>query len=171
MQLLQCAVDTRTPNLKTTTKRRITIRCTRSRGPRGFFCLQVDRRGPVIVAVITLKELLIARLIRQSLPERCHRHSPYLASWLAPKCISLLYRSSRCRNDDYGNDGGNLFRDLRAVNDAIRRSECNIAKQSLSHNDRLRSAYVRHRNSLSNVEASPETELMAARIDLIHSSC
>ena len=32
--------------------RGITIRCTRSRGPRGFFCLQVDRRGPVIVAVI-----------------------------------------------------------------------------------------------------------------------
>ena len=31
----------------------ITIRCTRSRGPRGFFCLQVDRRGPVIVDVIT----------------------------------------------------------------------------------------------------------------------
>ena len=123
------------------------------------------------VDVVTLKELLIVRPIRESLPERCHRHSPYLASWLAPKCISLLYRSSRCRNDDYGNDGGNLFRDVRAVNDAIRRSECNIAKQSLSHNDRLRSAYVRHRNSLSNVEASPETELMAARIDLIHSSC
>ena len=34
--------------------RRITIRCTRSRGPRGFFCLQVFRRGPVNVAVITL---------------------------------------------------------------------------------------------------------------------
>ena len=33
----------------------ITIRCTRSRGPRGFFCLQVVRRGPVIVAVIWLK--------------------------------------------------------------------------------------------------------------------
>ena len=32
----------------------ITIRCTRSRGPRGFFCLQVDRRGPVIVDVIPL---------------------------------------------------------------------------------------------------------------------
>ena len=32
----------------------ITIRCTRSRGPRGFFCLQVDRRGPVIVDVIHL---------------------------------------------------------------------------------------------------------------------
>ncbi|QEG22710.1 hypothetical protein MFFC18_25930 [Mariniblastus fucicola] len=30
----------------------ITIRCTRSRGPRGFFCLQVFRRGPVNVAVI-----------------------------------------------------------------------------------------------------------------------
>ena len=26
----------------------------RSRGPRGFFCLQVFRRGPVNVAVITL---------------------------------------------------------------------------------------------------------------------
>ena len=33
--------------------RGITIRSTRSRGPRGFFCLQVDRRGPVIVDVIT----------------------------------------------------------------------------------------------------------------------
>ena len=32
----------------------ITIRCTRSRGPRGFFCLQDVRRGPVNVAVITL---------------------------------------------------------------------------------------------------------------------
>jgi len=31
------------------TIRGITIRCTRSRGPRGFFCLQVDRRGPVNV--------------------------------------------------------------------------------------------------------------------------
>ena len=30
----------------------ITTRCTRSRGPRGFFCLQVVRRGPVIVDVI-----------------------------------------------------------------------------------------------------------------------
>ena len=132
---------------------------------------KIYRPDSVIADVIPLKELLIVRPIRESLPERCHRNSPYLANWLAPKCISLLYRSSRCRNDDYGNDGGNLFRDVRAVNDAIRRSECNIAKQSLSHNDRLRSAYVRHRNSLSNVEASPETELMAARIDLIHSSC
>ena len=32
----------------------IIIRCTRSRGPRGFFCLQDVRRGPVNVAVITL---------------------------------------------------------------------------------------------------------------------
>ncbi len=35
--------------------RRITIRCTRSRGPRGFFCLQDFRRGPVIVVVIRLR--------------------------------------------------------------------------------------------------------------------
>ena len=34
----------------------ITIRCTRSRGPRGFFCLQVDRRGPVIVDVMRLNK-------------------------------------------------------------------------------------------------------------------
>ena len=27
----------------------------RSRGPRGFFCLQVDRRGPVIADVMWLK--------------------------------------------------------------------------------------------------------------------
>ena len=33
---------------------RITIRCTRSRGPSGFFCLQDFRRGPVNVAVIGL---------------------------------------------------------------------------------------------------------------------
>ena len=33
---------------------RITIRCTRSRGPRGFFCLQDFRRGPVNVDVIPL---------------------------------------------------------------------------------------------------------------------
>ena len=32
----------------------ITIRCTWSRGPRGFFCLQVVRRGPVIVDVVPL---------------------------------------------------------------------------------------------------------------------
>ena len=34
----------------------ITIRCTRSRGPRGFFCLQDVCRGPVNVAVIQLDE-------------------------------------------------------------------------------------------------------------------
>ena len=34
----------------------ITIRCTRSRGPRGFFCLHDFRRGPVNVAVITLAQ-------------------------------------------------------------------------------------------------------------------
>ena len=34
----------------------ITIRCTRSRGPRGFFCLQVVRRGPVNVDVIRLDQ-------------------------------------------------------------------------------------------------------------------
>ena len=39
-------------------RRHITIRCTRSRGPRGFFCLQVVRRGPVIVAVIPLEHCL-----------------------------------------------------------------------------------------------------------------
>ena len=33
----------------------ITIRCTRSRGPRGFFCLHDVCRGPVNVAVIPLK--------------------------------------------------------------------------------------------------------------------
>ena len=33
----------------------ITIRCAWSRGPRGFFCLQVDRRGPVIVDVMRFK--------------------------------------------------------------------------------------------------------------------
>ena len=33
----------------------ITIRCTRSRGPRGFFCLQDVRRGPVNVDVIQLQ--------------------------------------------------------------------------------------------------------------------
>ena len=35
----------------------ITIRCTRSRGPRDFFCLQDIRRGPVNVAVILPMEL------------------------------------------------------------------------------------------------------------------
>ena len=39
----------------------ITIRCTRSRGPRGFFCLHVFRRGPVNVAVITLKSSAFPR--------------------------------------------------------------------------------------------------------------
>ena len=37
-----------------TTQRPITIRCTLSRGPRGFFCLHDVRRGPVNVAVIGL---------------------------------------------------------------------------------------------------------------------
>ena len=36
----------------------ITIRCTRSRGPRGFFCLHDVRRGPVNVAVIPLGQIL-----------------------------------------------------------------------------------------------------------------
>ena len=34
------------------------MRCTRSLGPRGFFCLQVDRRGPVIADVIRLMQEL-----------------------------------------------------------------------------------------------------------------
>ena len=42
--------------------RGITIRCTRSRGPRGFFCLQAFRRGPVIVDVITLNQSMRFRL-------------------------------------------------------------------------------------------------------------
>ena len=53
----------------------ITIRCTRSRGPRGFFCLQVDRRGPVIVDVIRLELIGMAfpkskqrRLVVDDLP-------------------------------------------------------------------------------------------------------
>ena len=41
---------------KSVIQRRIIIRCTRSRGPRGFFCLQVFRRGPVNVAVIHLSK-------------------------------------------------------------------------------------------------------------------
>ena len=36
----------------------ITIRCTRSRGPRGFFCLHDVRRGPVNVDVIMLRQSL-----------------------------------------------------------------------------------------------------------------
>ena len=47
-------VAPRTRFRPTTQNRQITIRCTRSRGPRGFYCLQVDRRGPVIVDVIPL---------------------------------------------------------------------------------------------------------------------
>ena len=43
----------------------ITIRCTRSRGPRGFFCLQDVRRGPVNVDVIRLS-LLMARTVKLS---------------------------------------------------------------------------------------------------------
>ncbi len=37
--------------------RRITIRCTRSRGPRGFFCLHDFRRGPVNVDGIGLSDV------------------------------------------------------------------------------------------------------------------
>ena len=36
----------------------ITIRCTRSRGPRVFFCLHDFRRGPVNVAVIPLNRMI-----------------------------------------------------------------------------------------------------------------
>ena len=43
-------------NLLVLTVSVITIRCTRSRGPRDFFCLQDIRRGPVNVAVITLNQ-------------------------------------------------------------------------------------------------------------------
>ena len=52
-----------------TQHRRITIRCTRSRGPRGFFCLQVFRRGPVNVAVIRPNPLLNS-LIWQNMNEQ-----------------------------------------------------------------------------------------------------
>ena len=45
----------------------ITIRCTRSRGPRGFFCLQVFRRGPVNVAVILPVDLARIRSRRRTL--------------------------------------------------------------------------------------------------------
>ena len=40
----------------------ITILCTRSRGPRGFFCLHDFRRGPVNVAVILLETRVNYRL-------------------------------------------------------------------------------------------------------------
>ena len=36
---------------------------TQSRGPRGFFCLQVDRRGPVIVDVMPLSRCSMNRLL------------------------------------------------------------------------------------------------------------
>ena len=49
--------DARKANVNgTSALRPITIRCTRSRGPRGFFCLHVFRRGPVNVAVIRLNQ-------------------------------------------------------------------------------------------------------------------
>ena len=38
------------------------MRCTRSRGPRGFFCLQVVRRGPVNAAVIPLRQIPFVQL-------------------------------------------------------------------------------------------------------------
>ena len=53
----ECAKTEHTSILNPTANRRITIRCTRSRGPRGFFCLQVDRRGPVIADVMRLKRM------------------------------------------------------------------------------------------------------------------
>ena len=48
------AIDSTTKLQALPGNRGITIRCTQSRGPRGFFSMQVDRRGPVIVDVIRL---------------------------------------------------------------------------------------------------------------------
>ena len=46
-------------------QRVITIRCTRSRGPRGFFCLHDFRRGPVNVAVIGLRNVERGSILNQ----------------------------------------------------------------------------------------------------------
>ena len=56
----------------------ITIRCTRSRGPRGFFCLHDFRRGPVNVAVIQLPDgLELAYLLTIGILLRLFRISRY----------------------------------------------------------------------------------------------
>ena len=56
-----CQIKTESPEAYPI--RRITIRCTRSRGPRGFFCLQDVRRGPVNVAVIPRRRRFLACVI------------------------------------------------------------------------------------------------------------
>ena len=75
----------------------ITIRCTRSRGPRGFFCLQVFRRGPVNVAVIPLFENLSLDLNPYSSPTGhlspdANRESGFVVVWLwLSTCVVLWF--------------------------------------------------------------------------------
>ena len=55
------------------------MRCTRSRGSRGFFCLQVDRRAPVIVDVITLNHFCIYAISEMNPYETPHNSGKSLA--------------------------------------------------------------------------------------------
>ena len=75
-------------------KRQITIRCTRSRGPRGFFCLQVNRRGPVNVDVIRL--ISMYSVSNESPIRFTYRISHLLC--FAVFCAALLFACSVGRN-------------------------------------------------------------------------
>ena len=74
----------------------ITIRCTRSRGPRGFFCLHVLRRGPVNVDVIplgmkfTIRHLLLLTLLVAILIPIGFSVRRYLYPPATPNAIQLL---------------------------------------------------------------------------------
>ena len=67
----------------------ITIRCTRSRGPRGFFCLHVFRRGPVNVDVIPLNQQVTLKR-KQNLATFPNRHLQYRLERLENKLDLIL---------------------------------------------------------------------------------
>ncbi len=82
--------------------RGITIRCTRSRGPRGFFCLHDHRRGPVNVAV-PHDFLSFFRCVkaRRGSTWKCHRsrHSRTLASVAFLCALGTLYVAMRLHRE------------------------------------------------------------------------
>ena len=82
-------------------KRGITIRCTRSRGPRGFFCLQDFRRGPVIVAVISLSRSLLQNT--QAMPSKQLHPTVDFSHWA--KIFPLESLGDRTRGYRYTSDG------------------------------------------------------------------
>ena len=73
----------------------ITISCTRSRGPRGFSCLQDFRRGPVNVDVIIAKQKQSNRSMASKTPthreDSEQRSLPMYATLTTVVAVSLSY--------------------------------------------------------------------------------